>query len=406
MSDFRPEVMEAKKSSMWGTVLIKPNVFYERAFAVIFFTTFLFILLLFFGRYSTKETVQGLIEPKEGLLSLYAPQTGYIEKLSVQQGDSLQAQETVVIISSKQRLDQGIDYDELLRQQLKEDEQRMLARGKQIEEEFVLKKNEQQVFSTQARLNLNALEQQRPLQAQMTLALESQVNRLEQVYLKGSIPQVQFERAQTEHHLSLKELISIDNNINQLKSKIEAEILILQQLDHDFQEKMLIWEQQIAELRKKLVEIDRNTTSIIYTPFAGLVTQLNLQPGQFVRAGQHIADLQKKDDLFIAKLFVSSKAIGLIKVGQKVSMRVHAFPYEHYGTLLGQIDRITDSLYQGNEANAEPIYVVYVVLDQQAMRNDNRWPLKQGLILDADIKTQEMTIMQKILEPLYRLYQS
>ncbi|NBV28992.1 hypothetical protein EBS02_08275, partial [bacterium] len=87
MSFFRPEVLESKKNSMWGTVLIKPNKFYERAFQAMGVTTLLFLILIFFGRYYTKETVQGIIEPNQGLVSLYAPQTGYIEHVYFHQGD-------------------------------------------------------------------------------------------------------------------------------------------------------------------------------------------------------------------------------------------------------------------------------------------------------------------------------
>jgi membrane fusion protein len=404
MSFFRPEVFEEKKSSLWGTVLIKPSQFYKRAFEVIIVTTLLFVLLLFFGSYYTKETVHGVIEPRDGLVSLYAPQTGYLEKLFIHQGDHVENNTLIMTIASKQRLDHGVDYDQVLRNQLQEDEARLLIRGQQLDQELALKKREHDVLTEQAKLSLSALEQQWPLQLKLTETMRLQLERLAQVYAKGSIAKVQLERAEQDYHIATKELITIENQIKQLKNKINHEQLSLDQLQNDFEEKKLSWEQQLAELRKKLVEIDRHSLTVIHAPFAGLVTQLDLKIGQFVRVGQHLVDLKKNDDVFVAKLFVPSQSIGLIKVGQRVSMRVQAFPHEHYGTVLGHVNLITDSLYQGGQTqHAEALYIVYVTLDQQAMKSDGSFPLKQGMIIDADIKTQEMTLVQKILEPLYRL---
>jgi membrane fusion protein len=403
MSFFRPEVLESKKNSMWGTVLIKPNKFYERAFQAMGVTTLLFLILIFFGRYYTKETVQGIIEPNQGLVSLYAPQTGYIEHVYFHQGDLVHPQDKILTITTKQRLDEGMDYDQVLRQQLQEDEKRLFIRGQQLKRDLELKKIEHEIFVEQARINLTALEQQLPLQEKMVQTSTFQFDRMKQIHEKGSIPQVQLDRAENELNAAIKDLINMNNNIHQLRSKIENEQLAARQLQQDYDEKNLAWEQQVAELAKKLIEINRSTVNVVHAPFSGRITQLNFKKGQFVRAGQHVGDLQKEDDYFVSKLFVSSRSIGLIKVGQRVSMRVHAFPYEHYGTLLGRIEYISDSLYQGSEQQSEPIYVVYVKLDQQAMKPDGRFPLKQGLVLDADIKTQEMTIIQKILEPIYRL---
>ena len=116
--DFRPEVLEAQKTSIWGTVLVKPHAFYERAFQAIVLITLLFFALLFLGHYSTKETVKGIIEPKEGLVSLYAQQSGYIENLYAQQGESVRLQEKILSISDHQQLEQGQEYVDVLKKQI------------------------------------------------------------------------------------------------------------------------------------------------------------------------------------------------------------------------------------------------------------------------------------------------
>ncbi|MBM4222954.1 MAG: HlyD family efflux transporter periplasmic adaptor subunit [Gammaproteobacteria bacterium] len=404
---FRPEVYRKRKHSLWGKVLVRPTSFYTHCTQAIVFCTFLFVLLLCFGKYSTKETVQGFIEPSQGLVSLYAPQAGNVEELFVSQGSIVHAEEPLLSIALYETLPDGRHYDEHLRQEFEDDRMRLEQQLMAIDREEMIKEKEIEYQTTQSQAQLDSLERQFPIELKNNAVLEKQYERLKKAYEKGSIAQMQLEQVERELALSNKNIIHLESQIVQLKTQLKQPELALQQLKHQYQERRIHLEQQLAQLKRTLLDLDRRTHTIITSPVDGVVTQLDLQKAQMVRPGEHLVDLKKKDDTYRAKLFVPSGAIGFIKIGQSVSIRVQAFPHQHYGSLRGTIEQVTDSVYQGNTGQHMPqFYIVYVSLPQQSMSPDGRFPLKQGMQLDADIKTQQMTFMQKIFEPLYRMARS
>jgi len=400
---FRPEVYRKRKNSLWGKVLLKPDDFYNQCTKAIVITTFVFFLLLFFGHYTTKETVQGFIEPRQGLISVYAPNSGTVEALYVQQGSLVQRNDPLLKLDFHETLSDGQRYDDRLSQEIGEDKNRLQQQLQHLESDLMVRKEELEHQTTQAKSQLSSLEKQWPLEQKNNETLRKQYDRLKIAYDKGSIAQVQFEQIERELAVSDKNMIRFAHEIETLTLQITQFPLLLKQIENQHIERKIQLEQQISQVTKTLLDLDRRTRSIVVSPIEGVVTQMDLKIGQTVRPSDHLVDLKKTDDLYWAKIYVSSHAIGFIKPGQEVSIRVHSYPHQHYGSLNGTVEVITDSIYQGSgNTTGRTFYIVYVSLPQQSMSLNGKFPLKQGMQIDADIKTQEMTFMQKIFEPLLR----
>ena len=402
MNLFRKEALDHKSNKIWGEVLLKPKLAYEIAIKSITVTALLVLIFIFLGHYYTKETVQGFIEPKEGLISVYMPQSGYVEEILVHQGDTVEKNQILMKLSPRQFTSEGITYDDKLRQQYEQDYVRAQIATKSCLQEYQLRKKELHDSFIQARESLEALTRQYQIQDKVTKTLIEQYKRIQQAFEKGAVARIQMEQFEKEKNYAERELLSLEDKITTLHHKLNNQDLVAQQLDTEFAQKVLTYEQHEAEIQKRLTEIDKVGHILVIAPAKGTVTQINFKMGQYIQPGQHMIDILKEDDCFIAKLIVPSKSIGLIKIGQEVSMRVHAYPYEHYGTLIGKIALISESVQQHSEY-PEPSYHVIVVLDRQSLGLDGKYKLKQGFLLDADIKTQQMTIVQKILEPIYRV---
>ena len=121
MNLFRKEALDHKSNKIWGEVLLKPKLAYEIAIKSITVTALLVLIFIFLGHYYTKETVQGFIEPKEGLISVYMPQSGYVEEILVHQGDTVEKNQILMKLSPRQFTSEGITYDDKLRQQYEQD---------------------------------------------------------------------------------------------------------------------------------------------------------------------------------------------------------------------------------------------------------------------------------------------
>jgi membrane fusion protein len=108
-------------------------------------------------------------------------------------------------------------------------------------------------------------------------------------------------------------------------------------------------------------------------------------------------------------LLVPSRSIGFVRVGQRVSIRYQAYPYEHYGRHWGIVKEIAQAALPPQEVVQqikvdEPVYTVRVKLPSNHLNfGDKHLPITPGMLVDADVELDRLKIYQWLLEPLYRL---
>jgi membrane fusion protein len=111
-----------------------------------------------------------------------------------------------------------------------------------------------------------------------------------------------------------------------------------------------------------------------------------------------------------ADLFIPSHAVGFVRVGQRVSIRYDAFPYEHFGRYEGQIVEISKNILNTDDAAAapiklaEPAYKATVALDRQEINAYGKHvPLQPGMLLKADVILDHRSLIRWLLDPLMSL---
>ena len=83
---FRPEVVSEQQTKWLGTVLLTPSISHS-IFAIFAGLVILSLLaLLFFGDYTRKARINGWLVPEMGLVRVFAPQSGSVTQLHVQEG--------------------------------------------------------------------------------------------------------------------------------------------------------------------------------------------------------------------------------------------------------------------------------------------------------------------------------
>lgn len=99
---FRAEAMQAKKGSYFGkTLIITPVSFSIWTFGISA-VALVIGLYLFFGEYSKRQTVQGILVPDKGLMTIYAKSPGVVIKKFVTQGDKVIQGQLLYLISTEQ----------------------------------------------------------------------------------------------------------------------------------------------------------------------------------------------------------------------------------------------------------------------------------------------------------------
>lgn len=99
---FRAEAMEAKKGNYFGkTLIITPVSFSIWTFGI-FAIALVIGLYLYFGEYSKRQNVEGILVPDKGIMTIYAKNSGVITKKFVNQGDKVIQGQLLYLISTEQ----------------------------------------------------------------------------------------------------------------------------------------------------------------------------------------------------------------------------------------------------------------------------------------------------------------
>ena len=90
-----------------------------------------------------------------------------------------------------------------------------------------------------------------------------------------------------------------------------------------------------------------------------------------------------------------------MKNGQSVLIKLRGYPFEEYGMLRGVITEFSDVPYH------DSIFVSKVKFTSR-VASDLKKPvhLKQGMIADAEVITQDATVLQRLLRNVIKAIQS
>lgn len=187
---------------------------------------------------------------------------------------------------------------------------------------------------------------------------------------------------------------------------IQSEMLLTKQKTQtqlsQYKRDILTLEQEMNESQSKKIEIISSAS--------GMVTQLQLQPGQHIKPDIPVAVIVPTGAKPQVTLLLPSRSVGFVKLGQEVSVRYPAYPHEHYGRHMGKVIEISQVALLPSEipnqmqATGEPLFTVKVSLPEGGLKNKGRiFNLSPGMLAEADIQLDRLKIYQWLLQPLYRL---
>jgi membrane fusion protein len=166
---------------------------------------------------------------------------------------------------------------------------------------------------------------------------------------------------------------------------------------------------QISELQEGMAQVEAKRETVIRAPMAGVVTNIAVSRGQSIAADAPLAMVMPKGSGMHVELLVPTRAIGFVKPGQEVVLRYEAFPYERFGQYRGVITDIGRSVWTQGErigplSAKEPVYRVDVKMERQAVEAlGQEFPLRPGMLVNADLLLEKRTLLEWIFEPVLQL---
>ncbi|MDN7562288.1 HlyD family type I secretion periplasmic adaptor subunit [Burkholderia orbicola] len=134
-------------------------------------------------------------------------------------------------------------------------------------------------------------------------------------------------------------------------------------------------------------------------PVAGTVQQLSVHTlGGVVTTAQAVMEIVPNDALEV-EATIDNRDIGFVKAGQRVAVKVEAFPYTRYGLLEGEVVSVANDASQDKKQGL--VFTARIRLKANRIRVDDRWiALTPGMAVTADIKTGKQSVAQYFLGPL------
>lgn len=173
--------------------------------------------------------------------------------------------------------------------------------------------------------------------------------------------------------------------------------------------------QQLVETRRDLAQatetlhkaLKMKALTEMHAPTAGTVLQVaDRSAGSVLREAETLVTLVPDNaDLYI-EANVPSRDISYLKVGDRVRIKLEAYPFQRYGTLDGTLTVIgADSVpLDPNDGRSPMVYRAQVRISDTAQALNARGiRLRPGMVASAEIKTGKRSIASYILDPILRI---
>jgi len=220
---------------------------------------------------------------------------------------------------------------------------------------------------------------------------------------KGVIAQKEFETIELRHLQAIKSLEGNKSRIIQIKTQKTSLLSQGRNMQHSEEETHLNSELDILEAIKltELSFLEWKKKHVLISGVSGQVNYLDyFSNNQNVELNEKLISIVPKyrdSDYFgIAKMPLINS--GKVKKGQKVNIKLHGFPHEEYGVVLGNVLDIS-------EVPNEDFYLVKINLKNGLSTSyDKEITFKQNINGSADIITEDLRMIERFVYTLTKAF--
>jgi membrane fusion protein len=280
----------------------------------------------------------GVIMPSGRILKVLAPRDGSVTAVRVANGQHVERGQKLLEIASG---DSGTDSP-------------WAARRRSLEREFAALDEEaqseaaatrQSIAGIERRIALNvkrleaAAEEARLHREQLAVATRH-LARGQELLTAGSIAAHEVDALATER---LNRLVQ-QNAANDRRLALEEELALLgiereQRLAAAEQRRLRV-ERDHERLQRELLDLDAKTRTTVVAPGPGSAGAVLVGEGSSVRSGQLLLQVFEAHSELLAYIYISADDSGRLSRGQAIDLRLHAYPYQLYGTWSARIVEI------------------------------------------------------------------
>ena len=379
-------------------------------------TLALVIAFLFFGEYTRKARIGGVLVPDLGVIRLVPPVQGRVLERHVQEGQAVRAGEVMFVLTLEgstlsndvqERVQRSLQerqrsLEDTARQQALLGEAEMLSLQRRLDE----MKREQNQIDAEARLH-----RQRLALAQQSLERLESLSRDQFI----SPAQVQTKREeviglQAQGQALERQAAALARD----RAALEGE---RRGLPMQLKSRQGAIQRDLAALAREAAEQDAVRQIVVRAPQAGTVSSVLAEPGQSVSPASALASLIPAGAQLQAHLFAPSGAVGFVRPQQEVRLRFEAFPYQKFGHQNGRVLQVSRTPLAAPElaglplsgpadvdGTPEPMFRITVAIDEPKLDAfGTSQPLVAGMRMQADVLLERRRLIEWLFAPVLGL---
>ena len=180
---------------------------------------------------------------------------------------------------------------------------------------------------------------------------------------------------------------------DQGRSEVRAKLL----------EELLEAQNSVAAIGQELVKARQaNRHMIVHAPVTGVVQQLAVHTiGGVVKSSDQLMVIVPEVRRLQVEMQILNKDIGFVEVGQKVEIKLEAFPFTKYGVIPGKLISIDHDAVQHEKLGL--VYPARVSMDHETIKVDNQlFPVSSGMTVTSEIRIGERRLIEFVLAPIFR----
>ncbi len=372
----------------------------------------------------------GRVIPSAKMQVIQNLEGGIVTEILVKQGQSVQAGQRLVALSSVQH-----DGD------MKSREQQVLALQARAARLSALASGQEPKFSqsvTETAPELMAVEMASYLskkleQASQLSVLTAQVEQKNselaeaRINLSATLKSLELGREEratvarmVERGLEPRlELVRIDRSFAEQEGRVQAAGLAIERyrsaiLEITARKESLVRQfrsEALGELNRTMADLgplqksmpallDKLARTEIKAPMKGIVNRVFVTTvGGTVRPGDPIVEVVPGDDDLVVEAMVSPKDIGFVKLGQLARVKITAYDYSIFGSMEGTVQSISGDAVPNEKGEA--FFQVRITTKTKAIEViDKKLPIMPGMQAQIDIITGKKTILQFLSKPI------
>lgn len=406
---FRQEAIDAQREKFLGEATIARPVPAWVFTLLATGTAALLIVVAVWGQYTRRERVEGYLALDTGAARVLVSDAGRITGLLVKEGDEVKAGDPLAKVSLDRTLGTGASSSESVSREMQS--RRAILEKEQSQWQAL---GEQQVSQLRRRIQdlqseVSQLDAEMRLQETRIKSAREQADRYRGLASDKFVSDMLLKQKNDEVTDQEIKLQALKRQRTQVERDLAAARLEEPSIQLRSRAQVEQVSRQISELNQGMSQVEAQRETVIRAPMAGVVTNVAVNQGQSVAADTPLATVLPRGSGMHVELLVPTRAIGFLKAGEEVVLRYDAFPYERFGQYRGRITGIGRNVWTAGERVGplqarEPVYRVDVALESQTVTAlGQQFPLRPGMMVNADLLLEKRTILEWIFEPVLQL---